>query len=516
MVDDRCATALLTGSANRTILAVTRANHTASMHIHILIDPLRAWGWHQRLFETFRADGHEVHFRHLEEGRRRAPPVGYGLLEDLEALIARGAPLRYANRIVARDLPSPAPSERCDLLIDASGLRVVDDAAHIGVVYGGGDELALMAALCEGDAPWIALQDGAGRILMEAKPAIERPEALSRALEHVFSRVYTLCRAAPQLAARKESAAAPGGADAQRQARSSASFAAAGSALAARAIALRLQRMVKSAPRWRTGYRTVRDDRVIDRGRWPALDYTTLADDGQRFYADPFVVWRDGVCHLFVEDYPFATRKGVISYVTLDAEGRASAPRPALERPYHLSYPMIFERDGSFWMIPETSNARTIELYRADPFPDHWVLERTFAENLRASDMTLLDHGGKLWLLGTLAEDGGSTWDGLGVFFADDLFGEWRAHPANPLLIDASCARPAGMVVQTGAGLVRPVQDCRGRYGAALALARIDRLDEEGYSQTILSRLPPDPRWKAVGAHTLNESGGVEAVDWIG
>jgi hypothetical protein len=166
-------------------------------------------------------------------------------------------------------------------------------------------------------------------------------------------------------------------------------------------------------------------------------------------------------------------------------------------------------------MIPETSKARTIELYRADPFPDRWVYERTLVENVIASDMTLLEHDGKLWLLGTLAEEGGSTWDGLCGFFADDLMGEWHGHPMNPLLIDASCARPAGMMTRTAAGLLRPVQDCRGRYGAALALARIDRLDQEGFAQTVMSRLPPDPRWGAVGAHTLNESGGVEAVDWI-
>jgi hypothetical protein len=71
------------------------------------------------------------------------------------------------------------------------------------------------------------------------------------------------------------------------------------------------------------------------------------------------------------------------------------------------------------------------------------------------------------------------------------------------------------MVATTQRGLVRPAQDCRRGYGRALALARIDRLDEEGYHQTVVASLPPDERWGADGVHTLNEAGGLEAIDWL-
>lgn len=482
------------------------------MLIHLLVDPLRVWGWHAQLVKGLQADGHEIRTRHTDEAGRRGLPTGYVLLESIERIIARGAPLRHANRISPADLPPPAPDANCDLLLDVTGFFLRESMNAVSIAYDDGDEHDLMLALCEGRAPGIALVAGDGRTLARARAANERPEALSRSLEFVFSRACSLARAAPRLLRGTQATSVADEAPAPARSKG---FGIPATRLVANAIGAKLLRLVRAAPRWRAGYRVTNNDRVIETMRWPEADYVPIADDGRRFYADPFIVHHRGRRVIFVEDYPFATGKGVISYIELDGEGRASAPRPALERPCHLSYPMIFERDGAIWMIPETSGARTIELYRADPFPDRWTLERVLAEDVIASDMTLTEHGGRLWLLGTVAEEGGSTWDGLGIYAADSLLGEWRAHPANPVLIDASCARPAGFCVTNGAGLIRPVQDCRGGYGAALAFARIDRLDEDDFAQTVVGRLAPDPRWGAIGAHTLNEAGGVEAIDWI-
>jgi hypothetical protein len=57
------------------------------------------------------------------------------------------------------------------------------------------------------------------------------------------------------------------------------------------------------------------------------------------------------------------------------------------------------------------------------------------------------------------------------------------------------------------------VQDCALGYGSALGIARIDELSAEGYRQTMLKRLPPDPAWGAIGIHTLNVADGIEVID---
>jgi hypothetical protein len=167
-------------------------------------------------------------------------------------------------------------------------------------------------------------------------------------------------------------------------------------------------------------------------------------------------------------------------------------------------------------MIPETSSAGRIELYRADPFPDRWTFERVLVDDVIASDATLVTWQGRDWLFASIAGDGASTWDGLGLFYASDLFDEWEPHPLNPVLIDAGTARPGGaMVVQDGR-LRRVAQDCREGYGGGIVLADVGELDPENYSQTVRTTLAPPAGSGAVGVHTLNWAGEVEAIDLVG
>ena len=151
------------------------------------------------------------------------------------------------------------------------------------------------------------------------------------------------------------------------------------------------------------------------------------------------------------------------------------APQPVLERPVHLSYPNVFERDGEMWMIPESGAAGTIDLYRARAFPGSWTLETTLVGGLFASDATLVERDGRWWMFATVRDGGGAYSDALWLWSAPDFRGPWKPHARNPVLIDIASARPAGAMFVRDGALYRPVQDCRAGYGAAMALARVDR-----------------------------------------
>jgi hypothetical protein len=241
-----------------------------------------------------------------------------------------------------------------------------------------------------------------------------------------------------------------------------------------------------------------------------------LPDNGQHFYADPFVVWREGKAHVFCEDLPYATGRGVIAHFTIDAAGHASQPEIVLQRPYHLSYPFIFEHEGTTYMIPETAQNKTIELYRCDHFPDQWSFVRVLIDQIEAADATVLRHEGRWWIFASLAGEGRSSWDALGLFYADQLEGPWQAHCGNPVVIDASQARPAGAIFQQEGALIRPAQDCRGGYGRGVHLCRIDRLDPKAYQQTLIDALHPSALWGYSGLHTLNRAGPWEVFDLKG
>ena len=284
----------------------------------------------------------------------------------------------------------------------------------------------------------------------------------------------------------------------------------------AQKIAMRLARPLIKDEHWRIAWRRTRGDAISQTLAWPPSDFTFLPDDGTRFYADPFVVWRDGLAYVFCEEYPYATGKGVISLFTIDEKGVASTPRVIIDRPYHLSYPFIFERDGETFMIPETSGNNTIELYRARSFPDDWEFVRVLVSDVNAGDATLIERDGRFWIFAALSDGERSTWDTLGIFHAPALEGPWQAHTQNPVLIDAGCARPAGRMFEFGGALIRPAQDCRTGYGVGLALCRIDRLDPDEFGQSVVRRFGPPPGTGEHGLHTLNDSGPYEVIDTKG
>ena len=84
------------------------------------------------------------------------------------------------------------------------------------------------------------------------------------------------------------------------------------------------------------------------------------------FAADPFGVERGGVLHLFFEDYDQKTGRGSIAYRSIDPSGTATEVETVLDPGVHASYPFIVERDGTTFMIPETSAAGELVLYEAD------------------------------------------------------------------------------------------------------------------------------------------------------
>jgi hypothetical protein len=282
---------------------------------------------------------------------------------------------------------------------------------------------------------------------------------------------------------------------------------------ALRKVALGIYRSVYHAPHWRIGWRKSGGRDVFHLRGHPETGWKALADDGRRFYADPFPISHKGKLTLFFEDYEYRKGKGVISAIEIGPDGPTGVPSAVLEQPGHLSYPFVFEREGSVWMIPESCSAGTIDLYRSTKFPVGWVHESTLISGVVASDATLIEREGTWWLFATVREGGGSFSDALYLWSAPDFRGPWTAHRRNPVLIDIASARPAGRLVERNGALYRPVQDCRNGYGAALGIARVDRLDHEQYRQSVETIILPGPELGGRRLHTLNSAGGFEFID---
>jgi hypothetical protein len=231
-------------------------------------------------------------------------------------------------------------------------------------------------------------------------------------------------------------------------------------------------------------------------------------------YADPFLFEHAGRHHLFCEEVPLGAERAVISHTELHLDGTtADAPIAVLARPYHLSYPFVFAHDGEAFLIPETSAAGRVELYRAVGFPSTWRREAVLLDDLDATDATIFCHGDRLWMFVAIAVADASSLDELHLFWAHAPQGPWRPHPRNPVVSDVRCARPAGAVQRWGTRLVRPGQDGSRRYGGAISFREVDVLSASDYAEHEIARLEPRDLGVARATHTYACDRRFEAVD---
>lgn len=390
------------------------------------------------------------------------------------------------------------------------GLRPAFDGHH--------GEGALLAALQHGRLPLVTVLDDTGTVVAQGRPGSEQPGVLVTAYADVLAGLATLLLAALRghsLAAPAPDLAAPS--DASLTDDADTRPAPLPLVLARRTVGAAARRGYQAlyrTPHWRVGWRLLApgEPDVMAALAHPPGGWRDLPDDGFHFYADPFPVVHGAETWLFVEDFDHRVGRGVISVVGFDDDGPVGTPTTVLEHDVHLSYPFVLEHEGEVWMVPETSAAGTIELYRAEAFPHRWTREAVLVEGVEASDATLVQHDGRWWMLATVRQ-GGSFSDTLTAWSAERLTGPWTPHPQGALLVDIASARPGGRVVQRDGRLLRPVQDNRTGYGASMLLTEITRLDDAGFEQRVLADLGPSPQWPGRRLHTLNRAGRLEVVD---
>jgi hypothetical protein len=246
----------------------------------------------------------------------------------------------------------------------------------------------------------------------------------------------------------------------------------------------------------------------------PPWQLRPLVPPIDRFWADPHAVLVGGRYYVFVEELPYSTGKGHIAVIEIDGEGRAGASRKVLAEPHHLSYPMVFEHQGDYYMVPESSHRGTIDLYRATAFPDKWVFVDHLMTGIEALDATLLWEGDRWWLFASVIRYKGAGSGELNLYTSERLIGgEWRLHPASPLSADVLEARPAGAILRRGTRLYRPVQDGSGRYGRAVRLREILELTEATFRDELVARIEPDWDKRITRTHTLAHAGRLTVVD---
>jgi hypothetical protein len=235
-----------------------------------------------------------------------------------------------------------------------------------------------------------------------------------------------------------------------------------------------------------------------------------------RSYADPFVVRHGDATYVFLEVLPHATGTGELAVGRVEADGRLGDITPILPVRHHTSYPYVFEDGGHLFLIPETGDARRVDLLAATRFPTAWERVATLIEGVNAVDATVHAHDGRYFMWVTIAAPGARLVDETFVYFSDRLDGGWTPHPRNPVVSDARHARPAGRPFEHRGRLIRPAQDCSVRYGGRIVFNVVEVLTPEDYRERPGGTFEPD--WAPIpnlAAHTYTFDGEWEATDGL-
>ena len=279
--------------------------------------------------------------------------------------------------------------------------------------------------------------------------------------------------------------------------------------LAGRAVRNRIERTI-SFRQWFVAYTLKGSGEGIEAS---VPGFRVMTPPRDRCWADPFPLFKDGRYYIFIEELVFKRGKGWISLVELDENGDWSPPRPILETPYHLSYPFLFWHEGELYLMPESAENQTIEVYRCRSFPYEWELAAVPMQGILATDATLHHDGTRWWMFTNLAEPGASLNDELHLFYGQSPLGPWTPHRRNPVKSDVRSARSAGRLFYQHGRLYRPAQDCSKRYGYAVSINVVEHLDERHYAEREVSRINPDWMPGIVCTHTFNVDHGLTVVD---
>lgn len=228
--------------------------------------------------------------------------------------------------------------------------------------------------------------------------------------------------------------------------------------------------------------------------------------DGNRYWADPFLVVENGEHYVFFEDFDYGTRHGVISAGKLKRDSFEPLG-VALRSECHLSYPYLFRHGGALYMMPETVGNKRIEVWRCESFPLQWTLHATALDGMLPADSILFERAGEWWLFTNISTDSyGDHCSDLFIYRADGpSLKKLEPHRRNPVVVDSATGRNGGRIFERGGKLYRASQNNSfGTYGWGVNLMEIEELSLDDYKERPARKIAPDYAPGLIGCHHMD------------
>lgn len=128
-------------------------------------------------------------------------------------------------------------------------------------------------------------------------------------------------------------------------------------------------------------------------------------------------------------------------------------------------------------------------------------------------DSTIIEFQGLFWLFCT--KRGADSNSKLYIYYSSTPEGPWKSHLKNPVVSDASMARPAGNMIVKDGTLYRVIQKCDHHYGEAINISKVDILNETEFKETFVKEIKAQKDSYSECFHTINGLGNLCVVDGV-
>lgn len=243
-----------------------------------------------------------------------------------------------------------------------------------------------------------------------------------------------------------------------------------------------------------------------------ADNFISIPNNNLYWFADPLLFEDDDKVFLFCEAFDRKELKGKIGYFLIEND-IVSDFNLLIDENYHMSFPFVFKYKDDYYMIPESCENSSLDLYKADAFPHKWIRIKTLIKGDNYVDPTVVEVDGRYFLFVYVDKRGEYQ------TLVYEISPELNLELIQKIDYKQNIGRSAGKVfVNSENELIRPVQMSEGEYGKETLLYKLE-YKNESFSEIHIgsidnTKVKIDNRLGVNRIHTYSKSGTFEAIDY--
>lgn len=231
-----------------------------------------------------------------------------------------------------------------------------------------------------------------------------------------------------------------------------------------------------------------------------------------RWFADPFILdVTDDEVQVLVEEFMIDSQKGRIALLTIDRSSlRLKSNDTVLELDTHLSFPFIYRKGSTVYVIPEMAQAGHADIYTYDPAAKALIYTNRLCDRALVDPVVLTTDNDSYIISGV---ENVHKID-ISPFDTEKLT---LGAPVKTILTSSSTSQNGGAILRHNGSLYRVAQDCEKQYGYALLLQKINNPDNISSIEFVTEyRHTPSTYKYRLAQHTFNSYKGLGVVDGKG